>query len=80
MAKLTKTMQKLLDRRAGNDSIVIEGAREASAARALVSSGLAKSYDSQTRMFSGRSYYNHFHRCWGTAKPYVSIGGILYFV
>ncbi|VWC39646.1 hypothetical protein BLA23254_06867 [Burkholderia lata] len=79
MAKLTKTMQTLLNRRGGGDSVVIEGAREASAARALVAAGLAKSYDSQSRMFSGQSYYSHFRRGWVTAKPYVSIGGVLHF-
>ncbi|MGN7104888.1 hypothetical protein ACTHR6_24970 [Ralstonia holmesii] len=76
---MTKTMQKLLDRRDGQVCIAVSGARESAAARALVAAGLAIRYDNQSKLVSGKSYYNHFHRGWATAKPYSDIGGVLHF-
>lgn len=76
---MTKTMQKLLDRRDGQVSIAVSGARESSAARALVAAGFAVRYDNQSKLVIGASYYNHFTRGWATAKPYSDIGGVLYF-
>jgi hypothetical protein len=79
MAKITKTMQALLDARQGADSLAIAGARQASAARALVAAGLAVRYENQSRLVTG-TYYNHFARRYESRKPHADIGGILYFV
>lgn len=79
MAKITKTMQALLDARQGADSVAIAGARQASAARALVAAGLAVRYENQSRLVTG-TYYNHFARRYESLKPRADIGGLLYFV
>lgn len=78
MVAITKTMQALLDARKGADSIPISGARQASAARALVAAGLARMYSDQSRLVTG-TYYNHFSRGYASRKPRADIGGILYF-
>ena len=79
MAKLTATMQALLTRRNGLDSIICMGIRETNAARALVAQGMATRYESQSRVVSGETYYNHFTRRFATRKTRADIGGILYF-
>lgn len=78
MAKITKTMQALLDARKGADSIPIAGARQANAARALVAAGLARMYSDQSRLVTG-TYYDHFSRRYTSRAPRADIGGILYF-
>ena len=78
MAKITKTMQALLDARKGADHIAISGSRQANAARALVAAGLARMYSDQSRLVTG-TYYDHFRRGYVSRKPRADIGGILYF-
>lgn len=77
--KITKTMQKLLDRKMSGTELQVHGMRECKAAQALVNAGLAKRYESLSYLSSGQSYYNHFRRCWATAKPCAVLSGVVYF-
>lgn len=79
MTQITKTMQKLLDRRAMADSYVsVDGKREADAARALVAAGLAVRVDISAELSAG-TYYDHFGRSFATRKWRCVIGGRVYF-
>lgn len=80
MAKLTVTMRALLARRNGLNSIICVGIRETNAARALVAQGMAARYESQSRVITGETYYNHFTRGYATRASRADIGGILYFI
>jgi hypothetical protein len=79
MARITKTMQALIERRNGAQSIACTGIRETNAARSLVALGMAREYVSQSRLVSGATYYNHFTRSYATRRSHADIGGILYF-
>lgn len=62
----------------GESSLSVDNYRDCIAARRLAEKGVAKSYKSMSRSHVGESYFNHFHRCWATRKPYTSFAGVLY--
>jgi predicted ATP-grasp superfamily ATP-dependent carboligase len=79
VAKQTQTMRALLEARQGAPFIAIAGARQASAARALVAQGMAARYVSQTKIIAPRRYWDNFGRVYAWTREYADIGGILYF-